>query len=306
MINIVASELPVMKSCCKTCPFKLTESGRFQDVDLANNVIQRTLFKGHQICHGTEFSGYEPIMKKFYLYKHIRIDNEEVFYVGIGVKARPYSKHNRSKFWRSIVEKTKYRVEILLETEDFELVKTKEIELITFYGRRDLGTGTLVNLTGGGEGMLNYKYTPEHLSNLSKYSTIKKKVQNVKTGEIFSSIKLAALSQELIPNSLQYELLRGTSKLFKYVDQNNLPATNKKDRKVMDKKTKKVYDNLKIASEQLNFNYNTLRNYLSTNNKKCPVTYVKLKNRKPNNRCKGSFDNNMVIYERMGVSHLVK
>lgn len=29
------------------------------------------------------------------------------------------------------------------------------------------------------------------------------------------------------------------------------------------------------------------------------------KNRKPNNRCKGAFDANMQIYDRLGVSHLI-
>lgn len=48
------TDLPVMKAPCKTCPFKEDERGRWQDVELANTVIQRTLFKGHQICHGTE------------------------------------------------------------------------------------------------------------------------------------------------------------------------------------------------------------------------------------------------------------
>ena len=46
--------LPVMKSCCKTCPFKPDENGRWADVKLANEVISRTLFKAQQICHGTE------------------------------------------------------------------------------------------------------------------------------------------------------------------------------------------------------------------------------------------------------------
>ena len=48
------SELPVMKSHCKTCPFKPTEKGHWQNVELANVVVGRTLFKGQQICHGTE------------------------------------------------------------------------------------------------------------------------------------------------------------------------------------------------------------------------------------------------------------
>lgn len=47
-------ELPVMKASCKTCPFRKLENGRWQDTELANTVINRTLFKSQQICHGTE------------------------------------------------------------------------------------------------------------------------------------------------------------------------------------------------------------------------------------------------------------
>ena len=55
----VVTDLPVMKSCCKTCPFKLNDRGQWQDATLANEVISRTLFKAHQICHGTEGEGRE-------------------------------------------------------------------------------------------------------------------------------------------------------------------------------------------------------------------------------------------------------
>jgi len=48
------SELPVMKACCKTCPFKPDDKGIWQNVQLANEVISRTLFKAQQICHGSE------------------------------------------------------------------------------------------------------------------------------------------------------------------------------------------------------------------------------------------------------------
>jgi hypothetical protein len=54
MKKIDVSLLPVMKAKCATCPFKEDKQGRWQDVRLANEVVQRTLFKGHQICHGTE------------------------------------------------------------------------------------------------------------------------------------------------------------------------------------------------------------------------------------------------------------
>jgi hypothetical protein len=60
MIKIDASKLPVMKAHCSTCPFKKNEKRIEQDVQLSNEVTQRTLFKGHQICHGTEGKKRKP------------------------------------------------------------------------------------------------------------------------------------------------------------------------------------------------------------------------------------------------------
>lgn len=58
--KIIASELPVMKAYCSTCPFKPNENGIWADGRLANEVINRTLFNSHQICHGTEGKNREP------------------------------------------------------------------------------------------------------------------------------------------------------------------------------------------------------------------------------------------------------
>lgn len=51
-MNINPADFPVMKAHCKTCPFKEVD-GKMQDPELANRVIERTLFKAHQLCHGT-------------------------------------------------------------------------------------------------------------------------------------------------------------------------------------------------------------------------------------------------------------
>ena len=59
-MKIDPEKTPVMKAHCKTCPFKKNENGFWQDTKLANEVIQRTLFQGHQICHGTEGKNREP------------------------------------------------------------------------------------------------------------------------------------------------------------------------------------------------------------------------------------------------------
>lgn len=102
-----------------------------------------------------------------YLYRHIRLDNNEVFYVGVGMKNyscngfksvyfRAFQKNKaRNKFWRNIVAKTDYKVEILLESDDYRYILEKEKEFVKLYGRRDLGLGTLVNLTDGGDNDLN-------------------------------------------------------------------------------------------------------------------------------------------------------
>lgn len=48
------SDKPVMKSCCKTCPFKMNRMGEWQNFEIANIVIERNLFKSQQVCRGTE------------------------------------------------------------------------------------------------------------------------------------------------------------------------------------------------------------------------------------------------------------
>lgn len=104
-----------------------------------------------------------------YLYRHIRKDTNEVFYVGVGkvyekdlntsvyerYYSRAYHKHSRNRFWKFVVDKTDYEVEIIMDSNNYESIKLKEIEFVSLYGRRDLGTGTLVNLTGGGDGNLD-------------------------------------------------------------------------------------------------------------------------------------------------------
>lgn len=93
-----------------------------------------------------------------YLYRHIRHDTNEVFYIGIGGLSkfdnykRAYSTGSRNKHWKSIVRLTSYNVEIMLEHESEIFIKNKEQEFIKLYGRKDLKTGTLVNQTDGGDG----------------------------------------------------------------------------------------------------------------------------------------------------------
>ena len=93
------------------------------------------------------------------LYRHIRTDKNEPFYIGIGeTEERAYNKKNRTRIWKNIAKKG-YEIEILFGDLTWEQACEKEKEFIALYGRKNLGTGTLVNLTDGGEGTLGYKHT---------------------------------------------------------------------------------------------------------------------------------------------------
>lgn len=91
-----------------------------------------------------------------YVYRHIRLDKNCPFYIGIGSDdsyKRAYSNLGRNKFWNNIVKKTNYIVEILVDNISWEMACEKEKEFISIYKRYKEG-GTLCNLTLGGEGQL--------------------------------------------------------------------------------------------------------------------------------------------------------
>jgi hypothetical protein len=90
------------------------------------------------------------------VYQHRRMDTNEVFYIGIGNKIkRAYSKDNRNNHWHNVVNKVGYSVEITHKDIIWEEACSIEKYLISFYGRRDLGLGNLVNMTDGGDGSSN-------------------------------------------------------------------------------------------------------------------------------------------------------
>lgn len=105
------------------------------------------------------------------IYIHQRKDNKEIFYVGIGEKdSRAYEKGatRRNKFWRNVTNKTDYEVKIVARDIQREEAKRLEKYLVRYYGRKNIGNGTLVNLTDGGEGTKGYRLTQEHKDSIRK------------------------------------------------------------------------------------------------------------------------------------------
>jgi hypothetical protein len=111
-----------------------------------------------------------------YVYRDPRpLKKDQPVYVGKGTGDRDishWSKGSHNKPFQDFISHLKQRglvatcervFETSLETEAF----AKEIELIALYGRRNTGTGTLFNLTDGGEGATGAIRSEEEKAHLS-------------------------------------------------------------------------------------------------------------------------------------------
>jgi hypothetical protein len=107
----------------------------------------------------------------FYVYIHRKVVTNEVYYVGKGVARRAWKTDRNNPMWQSVFAKHGRIVEIvesgLQEWAAFEMEK----DLIALYGKRIDGSGTLVNLTDGGDGPSGAIRTQKERENLSKVNT---------------------------------------------------------------------------------------------------------------------------------------
>jgi len=135
-----------------------------------------------------------------YVYRHIRTDTNQVFYIGIGIREnyrRARTIVQRNQYWKNIVAKTDWYAEIIIDEVDMTEAQKKEVEFISIYGRADLGKGTLVNMTDGGEGTNNWIVPKEMREEMSKRNIgkklseeHKKKISKAHKGKVFSAVTL--------------------------------------------------------------------------------------------------------------------
>ena len=218
------------------------------------------------------------------LYRHIRIDKNEPFYIGIGInEKRAYSKYGRNAFWKNIVAKTDYEVEILLESDDYEFIKQKEIEFIALYGRRDLEKGTLVNLTDGGDGMLGNMpsiETREKLSSLKIGTKLSGNTKNkisdsIKNTDSFGvrGLKISNSLKNYYKNNKKVHSVETKNKISdsslgkKLSEETKQKMSDSKGTNVVCILTGLEWNSISNCAKYNNLNYNTLKNKLNGSRK---------------------------------------
>lgn len=117
------------------------------------------------------------------VYIHMKPHNNEIYYVGIGNKAkRAGERTKRSELWNRYYKKYGLKSEIICRDISLEEAKKIEIWLISFYGKSNLCNRTL-----GGEGFFGGKHSEE----------CKRRIKEKKMGTIVSEETKAKISAKL-------------------------------------------------------------------------------------------------------------
>ena len=148
-------------------------------------------------------------MRKFYVYQLRLETTEQPFYIGKG-SGRRKSDHFRQSSLRAETHKNRVirkamreGVQVLCDILHENLTEkeafSKEVELIAFYGRHNLG-GCLTNATDGGEGGSGWKAPEETRKKMSEAKIGRKKPESVRA-KMSASHKARTKTTEHVRNS---------------------------------------------------------------------------------------------------------
>lgn len=170
--------------------------------------------------------------RSWYVYIHSKDDDTPV-YVGIGKRAnfrRAFMKSGRNEIWNRLLEKYPLKSSVIYSSlthgEACEIEKT----LIQHFGRINLNTGTLSNLTDGGEGNCNTVFSKERIEKIRKANTGKK--HKPETIEKFKKRRLTEVTKEKIrQNKTGLKASEATRNKMRKTNMKGINAAAKKIRK---------------------------------------------------------------------------
>ena len=123
---------------------------------------------------------------KHYVYSYLREDGTP-YYIGKGKGNRAWKSHTRIN-GTELLPKDNSRIVILIENISEEVSTNMEIFLIGYYGRKDLGTGILRNMTDGGEGLSGHRQSEEsRKKNSDSQIKIRQSMTKEERSKIFGS-----------------------------------------------------------------------------------------------------------------------
>lgn len=214
----------------------------------------------------------------FYVYTYTRLDTGKVFYVGKGRGRRAYSLSKRNKYFKSIVDKTDFLVNIVYINLSEDEAFSKEKELIKFYREQDIH---LANMTDGGEGLsgyiqseetrkkiskslignkysLGYKHTNETKQKMSRTRKGRPGPNKGKTASEETKKRMSIKRKGRKPNLGKKHSAEAIRKMIA----SRSGCNNPNSKKVIDISSGFIFDSIKEAAVSKNINYGTLRDYL--------------------------------------------
>lgn len=191
--------------------------------------------------------GFNINLRNFYVYLHVKESDGTVFYVGKGTKFRWSRVYDRTQHWKNTAIKHGVICQIVAHDLSAEEALVLEKKLIASYGRQDQKTGCLVNLTDGGEGVVNYVWTEEHRKKISEAGMGRKHTDEFKqmVSKLHTGKVLSVETKKRISDARKGKPLSEKQK------QSLLNRGNKRSRKIICVETGVVYDSLTLAGKPL-------------------------------------------------------